>query len=188
MNHERRFGLMNKIYGVAVAAMFVAASTFPVLAVEPSGGTGGGAPKMQQKSGAEVPQAAKAGGPQRVTGSVTDINSSKGLVTLTSSDRILKLHFPPQSVRDLKKGDRITAQYAFTKAGMPAGSTQAYDAPKGAGEHRMTGTISNVDHEKGWLHVKTDQVTLELYFPPEMVRDLKEGDRITVDLAFSKGA
>src|SRR5207249_2461246 len=120
----------------------------------------------------------------RVTGTVKAVDQKNGLLALSASEGTLKLHFPPRSLHNLKKGDTITAQIAFAKTGTE-GSTRAYDVPNGLGEHRMTGTVSKLDREKGFVRVKTHESTLDLYFPPQMVRNLKQGDRITVDLAFS---
>lgn len=195
---------MNKVYSFAVATMFVATSALPVLAIEPVEQTGGvpstheqNAPDMQRPApgtgqpGQPAPmmkQSAEDSSSQRLTGTVTDVNKRTGFVTLATADGALKLHYPPRSVQNLKKGDTITAQFAFAKADIPGASTRAYDVPKGLGEHRMTGTVSGVDHTKGWLQVKTQDGKLQLHFPPQMVRGLKKGDRITVDLAFSKSS
>jgi hypothetical protein len=178
---------MKKVYGLALAAALVAAATLPAGAIEPQEGTGGAPQKMPAQPSTELQQPAKpTGTQQRVSGTVSVIDTSKGSLALRSPDGVLKLHFPPHAIRDLKKGDTITAQYAFSKGNAPEGSVRAFDVPNGLGEHRMPGIVSKVDHEKGWLHVKSGEHTLELYFPPQMVRDLKTGDRITVDLAFSK--
>jgi len=134
----------------------------------------------------EMPQmAAQASPQQEITGNVLDIDSRTGLLTLASADGALKLHFPPPSLSSVKKGDQITVQFAYTKG--RAGGERAYDAPKGLGEHRMTGTVTGVDHAKGWVQLQTDAGLLALPFPPRTVRDLKSGDQITIDLAFSKG-
>ncbi len=174
---------MNKVYGLAATTMLAAAVTFPALAIEQPEGS-----EVQEQTGTGMQQpAAEVGPQQRVTGIVTEINQSKGSLTLASWVGPLKLHFPPQSVRDVKKGDWITAQFAFAKAGTPEGSARAYDMPTGRAEHRMTGTVRDVD-DKGWLVVETEHTTLELHFPAEVLHDLEKGDRITVDMAFSKGS
>jgi len=36
--------------------------------------------------------------------------------------------------------------------------------------------------------LKTNQTTLEFRFPPQAVHDLKDGDHISVDMAYSKGS
>jgi hypothetical protein len=56
------------------------------------------------------------------------------------------------------------------------------------GGHTMSGTISKIDHSKGTLSLKTEGETLVLYFPPEELKDYKEGDKMTVHLAIAKEA
>ncbi len=55
------------------------------------------------------------------------------------------------------------------------------------GEHSMSGTITKIDHNTGMVSVKTGAGTLDVHFPPAEIKDLKEGDTITVNLSFSKG-
>ena len=50
----------------------------------------------------------------------------------------------------------------------------------------MTGTVLMVDHEKGDLQVKTDASVLVLHFPPGDLQDVNVGERIVVDLSYSK--
>jgi hypothetical protein len=55
------------------------------------------------------------------------------------------------------------------------------------GQHSMTGTVSAIDHTTGQLTVKTGAGELKLHFPPAAIQDLKEGQTITVRLAYSEG-
>ena len=50
----------------------------------------------------------------------------------------------------------------------------------------MTGTVHSVDHTTGWLQVKTSEAMLKLHFPADAVRELNNGDRITVGMGYSK--
>jgi hypothetical protein len=119
-------------------------------------------------------------------GTVSEIDQPRGLVTVAGAVGTVKLHFPPQSLRDIQKGDVITARYAFAE---PSGqSMRAYDAPHGRDEHKMAGTVVGVDHVTGLVDVKTDEAPLQLIFRPQAIRDLKQGDAIVVEMAFSKGA
>ncbi len=205
---------MNKVYGFAGAVMFVAVSSLPVLAIESGEGTGSapsgreqginqpgtgaqeygqpaqgtGSAPMQGSHTMQHQPGIQTGMQQRVNGTITDIDSGKGLLTVNSPQGPLKLHFPPSAIHDLKKGDRIDAQYAFSKAGTSGThSTQAFDAPKGGlGQHQMTGTVSKVDQEKGWLYVKTAEATLQLHFPPTALQNVKKGERINVEMAFTR--
>lgn len=55
------------------------------------------------------------------------------------------------------------------------------------GEHSMSGTVTHVDSKKGMVKLKTEEGTLGLHFPPESLKDVKKGEKITVNLGFSKG-
>ena len=50
------------------------------------------------------------------------------------------------------------------------------------------GTVSRIDHDRGWVYVKCGQTPLDLRFPPQVLQELKEGDEVAIDLAFSKGS
>ena len=54
------------------------------------------------------------------------------------------------------------------------------------GEHAVRGTITALDQSTGLLSLRTGAGDLKLHFPPPSVRGLKEGDTITVHLAFEK--
>lgn len=56
------------------------------------------------------------------------------------------------------------------------------------GHHTITGTISQIDHVKGTMSLKTEKETLVLAFPPEEIKDYKEGDKMAVHLAIAKEA
>ena len=167
---------MKRIQAFTAAALFYAAAALPALALPPEDQPGRPAEQMQSGRQADTHQ--------QVSGRVSDINQSKGLVTLAASAGTIKLHFPPAALRDIKKGDTIIADYAMAEPG----TKRAYDAPQGIGEHQMAGTISSIDHDTGAVQVKTAETTLELMFPPQAVRNLKQGDAVTVNMAFSKGS
>lgn len=54
------------------------------------------------------------------------------------------------------------------------------------GRHNMPGAVESVDHKTGWVKVKTDDGPMTVHFPPDSVKDLKEGDTITVYLGYAK--
>ena len=54
------------------------------------------------------------------------------------------------------------------------------------GEHDMTGTIERIDHKTGVVKLETKPHDLELHFPPDSIKDLKKGDKITVHMSFKK--
>jgi hypothetical protein len=173
---------MKILYGLAIAMTMVAAASLPALGILPEAETEG--VPLFNRIGTDVPPTSHA--QQRISGTVADINQEKGLVALTSPDGLLKVHFPPQSIRGVRIGDSITVQFAIAKADASGGSTRAYDAPAGFGQHRMAGTVLMVDHEKGDLQVKTDASVLVLHFPPGDLQDVNVGERIVVDLSYSK--
>lgn len=55
------------------------------------------------------------------------------------------------------------------------------------GAHSMTGMVDKVDHAKGTLMLKHAASDMMLHFPPSAIRDIKNGDTITVRLGFEKG-
>jgi len=55
------------------------------------------------------------------------------------------------------------------------------------GKHSMSGTISAIDHTTGMVTLKTGAGELKLHFPPPAIQKLKEGETITVHLAYSEG-
>ena len=56
------------------------------------------------------------------------------------------------------------------------------------GTHSMTGTVDKIDHAKGTLMLKNSASDMMLHFPPGAIKDIKDGDTITVNLGFTKGA
>jgi hypothetical protein len=56
------------------------------------------------------------------------------------------------------------------------------------GAHSMTGTVAKIDHDKGMLTLKHGAGDMRLHFPPAAIKDLKNGDTITVNLGFARGS
>jgi hypothetical protein len=54
------------------------------------------------------------------------------------------------------------------------------------GSHSMTGKVDKIDPAKGTLMLKHGAADMLLHFPPATIKDLKNGDTITVHLGFSK--
>jgi len=73
---------------------------------------------------------------------------------------------------------------------IPATSAFAQkDMPGMMGEHEMTGTVSQLDQKTGTLSLQTKGLpTMRLHFPPDQLKDVKNGDTITVHLGFTKEA
>jgi hypothetical protein len=66
-----------------------------------------------------------------------------------------------------------------------AGTTAA--GTKHLGEHSMSGIVTDIDYQTGKLSLNTGVGDLELHFPPQALKDVKEGEQLTVHLGFSKG-
>lgn len=52
------------------------------------------------------------------------------------------------------------------------------------GRHRMTGTVSMINHSRGTLVLKSGMADMTLHFPPSSIKTLKNGSTITVHLGF----
>jgi hypothetical protein len=72
--------------------------------------------------------------------------------------------------------------------GTLAMGTAAAAEMKHQGEHSMSGTVTAIDPQTGKLSLKTGVGELDLHFPPQALKDVKEGDQLTVHLGFSKGS
>ncbi len=55
------------------------------------------------------------------------------------------------------------------------------------GKHVMSGTIDMIDLQTGWIKLKTDEGIMVVHFPIPSMKDMKNGDIITVYLSFSMG-
>lgn len=74
------------------------------------------------------------------------------------------------------------AEYGKSEMGMD----KMMGSSKMMGMHKMTGTIDKIDHTKGTLMLKSGVADMALHFPPSAIKDLKDGDTITVELGFTK--
>lgn len=54
------------------------------------------------------------------------------------------------------------------------------------GSHSMTGTVDKIDYAKGALTLKYGSSEMLLHFPPAALKDVRDGDTITVHLGFTK--
>jgi hypothetical protein len=181
------------LVGAAVFLLAMAPPLRPVYGAEMAemGGTHG-----TEMGGMQGKEAAHAWYP--LSGTVTSVERAKGFVTLKATPATLHLRFASGAVRDLKDGEKITAQMAFSPVGAEK-SSRAYDAParpeksmpppnkEAMGLYTAVGTVRSIDHSKGTFRFQTGSEKLTLYFPPSAIRDLKDGQRITLHLAFNKG-
>ncbi len=140
---------MNRLSTLSIAAMFVAgaALTLPTMVHAQYGGSNPGTTNPQGGTGMEQGSQGATGsehqammhhegqeqGEHQMTGTISSINHDKGTVDVKTAEETLKLHFPPQAIRDLKQGDRITVQLGFFKPGSTQGS--AGDSPSHSGDY-----------------------------------------------------
>ena len=54
------------------------------------------------------------------------------------------------------------------------------------GTHSMTGTIETINNQTGWMKIKTGIGELTIHYPAPTVKELKQGDKITVHLSYTK--
>ena len=54
------------------------------------------------------------------------------------------------------------------------------------GMHMMPATVTAIDAKTGLVDVTAGSMALKLHFPPASLASLKEGDKITLHLGFSK--
>ena len=52
------------------------------------------------------------------------------------------------------------------------------------GLHQVNGLVSHLNHKNGMMSVRAGAHQLELHFPPSLLEDVKEGDKVLVELAF----
>ncbi len=60
--------------------------------------------------------AATTKGKHSMTGTITMIDHTSGMLTLKTTEGDLKLHFPPSSVQKLKEGDTITVHLSYSES------------------------------------------------------------------------
>jgi len=55
-----------------------------------------------------------------------------------------------------------------------------------SGLHEMPATVTSVDHNSGIVEVDSGKMKLKVHFPPSTIADLKKGDKIKLQLGYSK--
>lgn len=71
----------------------------------------------------------------------------------------------------------------FAAALLVGGLSTAALAGHDQHEAAVQGTISTIDHTTGKIELKTDKGTSALYFPPETIKNFKEGQQVVLELA-----
>jgi len=84
----------------------------------------------------------------------------------------------------MKKACALLSAVIF--AGGIATAAFAHDEGRAGGEPMMRGTISKIDHDTGRIELQTDSGTSQVYFAPQSIKNLKEGDQVAVELETSR--
>ncbi len=119
---------------------------------------------------------------QRIDGNVSSVDRTNGVVRIASAGGNVQLQFPPQTLHGMRSGEPLIVEYGISRGAHP----RAYDAAPGPGANQVVGTVSHVDHDTGRVQVAAPRTTLSLLFPAADVRDVRPGDIVTVDLAFTR--
>ena len=114
---------MTKRFGLLSAAAVLVACVATAEDMPHGSGAGGPAHGM--------PGTASPGSMNRheMTGTISSIDRTSGMVKLNSEGRQLDLHFPPGMVQQLKQGDLVTVQLAIRPADRGTAPRGAGDAP-----------------------------------------------------------
>jgi len=80
-------------------------------------------------------------GEHSMSGKISKIDHSTGKLTVKTGEGNLDVHFPPQSIASLKKGDNITVHLGFSEGAGSAGME------KGVGS--ATGMEEKTEHREG---------------------------------------
>jgi hypothetical protein len=92
----------------------------------------------------------------------------------------------------MKKLLIVPGLFALSLLAGGAAEAQTTTAPKAdsmsaaSGQHSISGEVTKVDANKGWIDVKTDAGSMKLHFPPTALQNVKKGDQVTVDIAMTK--
>jgi hypothetical protein len=102
-----------------VTALFAALTAFSAVATTASAGDSDKS-KDQASTSSQYSAGASAGGgagelmgTHKMSGTIEDIDKESGIVDLKTAEGDLKLHFPPQSLANVKEGDQIEVQLGF---------------------------------------------------------------------------
>jgi hypothetical protein len=99
-------------FGLCLAVTAASAQDAGSMAPAPAGSSMGhmGGGSMQRKMPLNMN-----GSMHKMPATVTSVDSTTGIVEVTSEGMSLRVHFPPGSVADLKAGDKITLHMGYSK-------------------------------------------------------------------------
>ena len=107
-----------------------------------------------------------------------DVDTANGVVTLTG---VVGSENERQRAIQLAQGIEGVQRVEANNLRLREGTRASRE-----GEHAVRGKIIAIDPRTGVLRLRTSAGELTVPFPPASVRDLKEGDTLTVYLAFEK--
>jgi hypothetical protein len=84
-------------------------------------------------------------------------------------------------------GVAVAEDYGYDESNASHDSAKGKKMMMGMGRHGMAGKVESVDHKTGWIKVKTEEGVMTVHFPPDSIKDLKDGDTITVHLSYTTG-
>jgi hypothetical protein len=72
------------------------------------------------------------------------------------------------------------------QGGQMEGGRMQRNMPNLMGMHKMPAKVTSIDKQTGIVKVNAEGMDLTVHFPPESLANVKQGDTITLHLAFSK--
>jgi hypothetical protein len=108
---------MNKLALATAVSLFVAGSALAQPPMYPPGGMPGMPPGAMPRPGMMPGMMEQ--GQHTMSGKVTKLDASTGMVSVETKEGKLEVHFPPASLADVKVGDAITVYLAFSKGEPP---------------------------------------------------------------------
>lgn len=145
---------------------------------------------LEQGTEVEQPASVKSLGVHYKTdGTVTRVNHDSGMINLRTATSDLQLIFPKADINDVRVGDRISADLALWQGSHDQSRRKVSgDVPIQpkfpSNEHTFNGKVNRIDHARGALGVATTDGQLQLEFPPEALQSLRDGDQVTIEMAF----
>jgi uncharacterized protein (DUF2237 family) len=87
----------------------------------------------------------------------------------------------------MAQGSSMSSQSGTMAGGMQhmTGGMHQTGASNGS-MHTMPATVTSVDHKTGLIEVNSEGMALKLHYPPASLADVKDGDKITLHLGFTK--
>ncbi|MDE2307529.1 MAG: hypothetical protein KGJ97_04455 [Xanthomonadaceae bacterium] len=110
--------------------------------------------------------------------------SRKSLVSLIGSLALVMAVGSAAAVQDGKPVNSTNGMGAM--GAMHPGHHGMMHAKNMRGMHMMPATVTEVNKKTGMVSVNAEGMALKVHFPPASVADLKQGDKITLHLAYSK--